>query len=305
MAALQACPGPDRRPKTPRFIPPPGACDCHAHVFGPAAIFPFSPERSYTPEDCTVEDYAGLLDALGFSRGVIVHGGAHGTDNRATLNALARLGERVRGVAVIRAGLPDTEVQAMHEAGMRGCRISTVVRGGANFTDMEALAAQTAPLRWHLVLHLHRSDELVELAPRLRRIGNDFVLDHLGRITAQEGERSAAFRTLLDLLDTGRCWVKLASLYRLSSVAYPHRDMLPMIHRVVAARPDRIIWGSNWPHPIHTGPMPNDGDLVDLIPLWVPDAGERQKMLVDNPETLYGFSPRTRERPPEGLRSLL
>jgi len=291
---MQPCPGPDRRPKKPRFTPPPGACDCHAHVFGPASTFPFSIERSYTPEDCSGEEYASLLDTLGFDRGVIVHGGAHGTDNRVTLNALTRLGNRARGEAVIRAGLPDSEVQAMHDAGMRGCRISTVVRGGANFTDMEALAAQTAPLRWHLVLHLHRSAELVELAPRLRRIGCDFVLDHLGRVTAQEGEHSPGFQTILDLLDTDRCWVKLASLYRLSAEPYPHRDMLGMIHRIVEARPDRIIWGSNWPHPIHAGVMPNDGDLVDLIPLWVPDARDRQRMLVENPETLYGFSPSMR-----------
>lgn len=298
---MQPCAGPDRHPRKPRYTPPPGACDCHAHVFGPQAVFAFSPERSYTPEDCTVQDYAALLDTLGFRRAVVVHGGAHGTDNRATLDAIARLGDRARGVAVIRAGLADAEVQALHAGGMRGCRISTVVRGGASFADFDALAAQTAPLGWHLVLHLHRSEELLALAPRLRRIGNDFVLDHLARITAAEGADSAAFRTLLDLLDTDRCWVKLASLYRLSSEPYPHRDMLPMIHRVIAARPDRVIWGSNWPHPIHTGPMPNDGDLADLIPLWVPEEKARERMLVENPERLYGFSPQTRTQEPFGM----
>ncbi len=289
IGAPPACQGPDRNLRSPRFRMPDGAIDCHAHIFGPQAQFPFSDERSYTPEDCTVEQYVALLDALGIDRCVIVHGGAHGTDNSVTLDALARLGQRARGVAVIRPGLGQAALQAMHDGGMRGCRISTVVRGGARFEHMEALAQETLPLGWHLVLHLHESKELCDLAPRLLALQNPFVVDHLGHVLGSEGVDSPGFRTLLQLLETGRCWVKLASLYRSSSEPYPHRDMLPMIHAVANAFPERLIWGSNWPHPIYRGFMPNDADLVDLIPLWVPDEARQKQMLVDNPARLYGF----------------
>jgi predicted TIM-barrel fold metal-dependent hydrolase len=163
------------------------------------------------------------------------------------------------------------------------------VRGGASFEHLEALAHETAEWNWHMVLHLKHSIELVDLAPRLRKIANPFVVDHLGHVLGDEGMGAPALQTLLELLDTDRCWVKLASLYRSSSKPYPHEDMLPMIHKIAEARPDRIIWGTNWPHPIHTGPMPNDGDIVDLVPLWVPDADRQRQMLVDNPARLYGF----------------
>jgi predicted TIM-barrel fold metal-dependent hydrolase len=272
---------------------PPGACDTHVHVFGPQAKFPFSEQRSYTPEDCTYEDLMELHAALGIDRAVIVHGGAHGTDNRATLAALDRNPGKLRGVAVIPSGLPRRELEDMSRRGMRGCRMSTVVSGGASFAHLRGLAEETSDLGWHLVLHFNAATELVDVAPQLLQIRNSFVLDHLARISAAEGVDSEPFRTLLRLLDTGRCWIKLASLYRLSSEPYHHRDMLPMIRKVVELRPDRILWGGNWPHPICPVPMPNDGDLVDLIPLWLPDHRTQQLALVDNPALLYGFEPVT------------
>ncbi len=283
------CPGPDRHPSRPTFIMPKGACDTHVHVFGPQAQFPFSDQRSYTPEDCTYEDLVQLHAVLGIDRAVIVHGGAHGIDNRATLAALDRNPSRLRGVAVIPSGLPQNELADMHRRGMRGCRMSTVVSGGATFEHLDRLASETFDLGWHLVLHFHAASELIDIAPQLRATRSSFVLDHLARISAAEGVDSEPFRTLLQLLDTDRCWVKLASLYRLSAEPYPHRDMLPMIEKVVALRPDRILWGSNWPHPICPVAMPNDGDLVDLIPLWLPDARSQKLALVDNPTSLYGF----------------
>jgi predicted TIM-barrel fold metal-dependent hydrolase len=289
-ASAPPCQGPDRQLRRPRYAMPAGAVDCHAHVFGPAARYPFSPERSYTPEDCTVAQYGTLLDTLGIDRCVLVQGGPHGTDNRVTLDAIAELGARARGVAVIRPGLGAQALQALHDGGMRGCRISTVVRGGASFEHLEALAAETHALGWHLVLHLRQSAELRALAPRLRALPNPFVLDHLGHVLGSEGTASEGFACVMELLDTDRCWVKLASLYRSSAEAWPHADMLPMIHAVARARPDRLLWGSNWPHPIHAGAMPNDADLVDLIPLWVPDAETQRRMLVDNPARLYGFA---------------
>lgn len=286
---MHACPGPDRQTRRPAFRMPAGACDCHAHIFGPQEQYPFSEQRSYTPEDCTVDDYRNLLDVLGVERCVIVHGGAHGTDNRVTLDALRRLGGRARAVVVMPPGLSIGERRDMHRLGVRGYRMSTVVGGGVGFDRLEALAAEAAELGWHLVLHFRRAAEMVELAARLQALQVDYVLDHMGRIRGDEGVDSPGFRALAELLDGGRAWAKLASLYRLSSQPYPHADMLPMIHEVARRWPDRIIWGSNWPHPICDVPMPNDGDLVDLIPLWVPDAQVQHKMLVDNPARLYGF----------------
>lgn len=286
---MHACPGPDRQTRRPKFTLPRGSTDCHVHVFGPQATFPFSPQRSYTPEDCTFEDLAQLHATLGIERAVIVHGGAHGTDNSATLAALDRRPDRLRGVAVIPSGLPTATLEDMHRRGMRGCRMSTVVSGGASFDHLQRLSDETLDLGWHLVLHFNRSAELVDVEPMLKAVRSRFVLDHLARITGDEGIQSPGFQALMRLLDTDRCWVKLASLYRLSSEPYPHRDMLPMVERVVAARPDRILWGSNWPHPICPVAMPNDGDLVDLIPLWFPDAAAQRRALVVNPDELYGF----------------
>ncbi|MEP9378616.1 amidohydrolase family protein [Aquabacter sp. CN5-332] len=286
---MHACPAPDRNTKTPAFKMPRGACDTHVHVFGPQVVFPFSPKRSYTPEDCTFEDLQKLHAILGIDRAVIVHGGAHGTDNRATLDALDRSPGTLRGVAVIPSGLPRAELEDMHRRGMRGCRMSTVVSGGASFDHLERLSDETRDLGWHLVLHFNKASELVDVAPRLEAIKSPFVLDHMARIDGREGVDSLAFAILMGLLDTDRCYVKLASLYRLSAEPYPHRDMLPMIERVVEARPDRILWGSNWPHPICPVPMPNDGDIVDLIPLWLPDETTQRLALVDNPAALYGF----------------
>jgi 2-pyrone-4,6-dicarboxylate lactonase len=288
---MHDCAGPDRGTRRPRFVMPRNACDCHVHIFGPQSMFPFSGHRSYTPEDCTFEDLERLHATLGVDRAVIVHGGAHGTDNTVTLAALDRKPETLRGVAVIPSGLPSGELETMHRRGMRGCRMSTVVSGGASFAHLRALAEETFDLGWHLVFHFNRSSELVEIAPQLRDIRSAFVLDHLARITPHEGVSSTAFTTLMHLLDTDRCWVKLASLYRLSQEPYPHSDMLPMIARVVEARPDRILWGSNWPHPICPVPMPNDGDLVDLIPLWLPNEDVQRFALVENPSELYGFAP--------------
>jgi predicted TIM-barrel fold metal-dependent hydrolase len=287
---MNQCQGPVRDTRKPIFKVPAGACDTHAHVFGPSDRYPFSAQRSYTPPDCTIEQYLALLDILGFDRGVIVQGGANGTDNCVTLDAIATAPNRLRGVAVIPSGLGEKALIEFHQRGIRGVRMSTVVSGGVGFDHLDRLAREVGPMGWHVMLHFHAASELVDVAPQLQTLPCAFILDHMARITGAEGVTSAAFETVLRLLDTDKCWLKLASLYRLSMLPYPHQDMLPMIHEVVRRRPDRIIWGSNWPHPIHKGTMPNDGDLVDLIPLWVPDETVQIQMLVTNPASLYGFS---------------
>jgi 2-pyrone-4,6-dicarboxylate lactonase len=280
-------PGPHRNTRTPKYRAPAGATDCHAHIFDPAH-FPYSPDTFYAPETSDARDYDRMLAAIGFARAALVHTGAYGNDNRVTLDAISRHRDSFRGVAIVPPELPSDQLAALHAGGMRGSRFSTIE--GVGFSQLARVAGETHELGWHVVLHFRNAAELLDIEPVLERIRNPFVLDHLARITAAEGVASEPFGALLRLLDTDRCYVKLASIYRLSSEPYPYRDMLPMIHAVVARRPDRIIWGSNWPHPVHThSPIPNDGDMVDLIPLWVPDPAGQRRMLVDNPAALYGF----------------
>jgi predicted TIM-barrel fold metal-dependent hydrolase len=288
---IPVCPGPVRATKTPAYRPPPNATDTHAHIFGPVGRFPYAAERTYTPEECTTDDYRRMLATIGFSRAALVQGGAHGTDNRAILDAIAQRPANYRGVVVIPPGQSQSDLAALDAAGIRGVRLSTMSGSGVDFSHLERLAGEIGDLGWHVLLHFKDPTELLEVASTLRRLRIPFVLDHIARISAAGGVTSDPFRTLMALLDTGRCYVKFASLYRLSSEPYPHNDLLPMIRAIVSARPDRIIWGSNWPHPIHYhGVMPDDGDLVDLIPLWVPDPADQVRMLVTNPDALYRFS---------------
>jgi 2-pyrone-4,6-dicarboxylate lactonase len=286
--AIPNCPGPIRATKKPRYQPPPGATDCHAHIFGPPEQYPYSDGRSYTPETCTAADYAAMLATIGFTRAALVQGGAHGTDNRPVLDAIARDYDHFRGVAVIPPGLRSDQLAMLNAGGIRGVRLSTMV--GFDFSQLARLAGEVHELDWHVLLHFKHAAELIDVEPVLTHIRNPFILDHLAHLTPADGITSDPFRAVLRLLDTGRCYVKLASLYRSSAEPYPHRDMLPLVHAVVKARPNRIIWGSNWPHPIlYDRAMPNDGDLVDLIPMWVPDPADQQRILVDNPAELYGF----------------
>lgn len=288
---MKACLPPDPNVRPPVFRPPAGSCDCHAHVFGPSIKYPFVAERSFTPPDCLVSDYLKTLDALGFSRGVIVHGSAHGVDNRVSADAIAQAPDRLRGVAVVDATFDDKDIAALDRAGFRGTRMSTVVKGGPGFGQLEEIAARVGPFGWHLVTHVQRSVELVDLAPRLLATGLPLVVDHIARITASEGLAAPAYQTLLSLLDTGRTWVKLSALSRTSNKSFPWDDMKPLVQGVIAHRPDRILWGTDWPHPNMFDGMPNDGDLMDAFASWVPDPGQQTQILVENPAALY-FAPR-------------
>jgi predicted TIM-barrel fold metal-dependent hydrolase len=266
---------PEPNTRKPRLAAPPGACDTHCHIFGPVAKFPFAEKRRYTPDDRLVTEYRRMAGTLGFERAVLVQSSAHGTDNRAMLHAIAEGGENFRGIAIVDSGVSDRALEEMHEAGIRGVRMNTLGGGvGVGIEHLEPLAAKAAELGWSVSLHLGNIDEMAALAPRLKALSAPFIIDHFGRIRGGQGIGNAGFQALLRLIaEVDNCWVKLASFYRLSDAGPPaYADMTPIARALIEARPDRLVWGSNWPHPNYRGAMPNDGDLFDILKDWAPEA---------------------------------
>ena len=284
-------PHPDPHPPT-AFRPAPGACDAHCHVFGPADRFPFAAGRSYTPPDAGVEDLARLHARLGLDRAVIVQASCHGTDNAALLDALRRGAGRYAGVAMIDEATTDDELDELHAAGVRGTRMNFVAHlGGApTASAVERIVARAAERDWHVVLHLDAAD-LARYAPLLALLPCPYVIDHMGRIDATAGLDQEPFRALLALLHRGdRCWVKLSGAERLTAAGPPpYDDVVPFAQALIAAAPDRVLWGTDWPHP-NVRHMPDDGDLVDLLAAFAPDEDVRHRILVDNPARLYDFA---------------
>ena len=276
-------------PSQPRFVPPPGAVDAHVHVFGPEAEFPFSPKAKYHPEDATPEMLFALRDRLGFSRNVIVQASCHGTDNRATLNGIAKSGGRARGVAVVDPDVTDAELRALDEGGIRGVRFNFLKRlvDNAPKDKFLEIARRIAPLGWHVVVYFE-ADILEELIPFLEAIPTIIVVDHLGRPDIAQGPGGADITAFRRLLDTHKnIWTKVSGAERLSPMGSPFDDFVEVIRPVVEAYPDRVLWGTDWPHPNMDHRIPDDGQLVDIIPRIAPTAELQRKLLVDNPERLY------------------
>jgi 2-pyrone-4,6-dicarboxylate lactonase len=288
------CAPPDFAPRKPRLAFAPLACDCHAHILGPASRHAYSPERVYTPPDCLPGDYRAMLATLGVERAVLVQPSVYGTDNNVMLQALQEAGPAFRAVAVVDWSIGDAELESLHAAGVRGVRVNVVdVKDGNDALPLErlrTLARRIAPLGWHLELLAH-----VDAFPGLDRDLADFPVDvvfgHLGYMRTDIGLGAPGFQALLRLMQRGRCWVKLTGPYRISATALPHADVTPFARALLRAAPDRVVWGSDWPHVMVKGPMPNDGDLADLLPEWIPDEDQRRRVLVDNPARLYGFPP--------------
>ncbi len=291
MIAEPTCQGPDPDPKTPKFKPPPKTCDTHAHIFGPQSKFPYAEGRGYTPPDALTPDYLHVLRVLGVERGIIVHASMQGATNLSTLDALAGLGDNFRGIAVVRPDVDRAELQRLHDGGMRGARMTTFVAGGTGAEHVEALAKRIAEFGWLSELHLGNVDELVDFAPLLRGLPTPYLIDHFGRVRGDQGVDNAGFQALLRLLgEDEKCWVKLCSFYRLSQAGPPdYADMAPLARALIEACPDRLVWGTNWPHPSVEGAMPNDGDLMNLLFDWCPDETIRSRILADNPGRLFGF----------------
>jgi predicted TIM-barrel fold metal-dependent hydrolase len=284
-------PPPHPDPHPPRaFTPPPAACDAHCHVFGPADRFPFSPARSYTPPDAGIDDFERLQKRLGLSRAVLVQASCHGTDNAALLDGLRRGNGRYAGVAMIDDATTDAELAELHEAGVRGTRVNFVAHlGGAPDLDrVERTVARVAARRWHIVLHFDAAD-LPAYAAFLDRLACPYVIDHMARIDASAGLDQGPFQALLRLLADDRCWVKVSGAERLTAGgAPPYDDVVPYARALIANAADRVLWGTDWPHP-NVRHMPDDGDLVDLLADFAPDEATRHRILVDNPQRLYDF----------------
>ena len=292
MSQAPPCAAPDFAPRQPQLKVPAGSCDCHAHILGPAARFPYSDERVYTPPDCLLADYRAMLTALGLARAVLVQPSVYGSDNRVLLNALDAMQGAWRGVAVVEPDVSASALQEMHAAGVRGVRVNVVDvqsnKGVLPLKQLRGLAERIAPLGWHMefLLHVH---EFPRLDQQLAGFPVDVVFGHLGYLPTHLGIGDAGFQALLRLLQAGRAWVKLTGPYRLSGSKLPYADVAPFAHALLDAEPRQIVWGSDWPHVMVKGAMPNDGDLMDMLSTWIPDPSIRHQVLVSNPERLYGF----------------
>ncbi len=275
-------------PSKPRFVPPPGAVDAHCHVFGPQAAFPFSAKAKYLPEDAGPEMLFALRDHLGFARNVIVQASCHGTDNAATLNAIAKSGSMARGVAVVDPAISEAELAALHEGGMRGVRFNFLKRlvDDAPKDKFLELAARL-PLGWHVVVYFE-ADILAELRPFLDAIPVPLVIDHMGRPDVTQGPDGADMRAFRALLDSrADVHFKATCPDRLDPAGPPWDNFARAVAPLVAAYPDRALWGTDWPHPNMQDAIPDDGALVDMIPRIAPTVELQRKLLIDNPMRLY------------------
>ncbi len=275
-------------PSTPALKLPEGACDAHCHVFGPAEKFPFAPQRTYTPVDAPWERLETLHDQLGLARTVLVQASCHGTDNAAMLDAIARSNGTCRGVGMVDRDVTDAELIRLNKGGVRGIRFNFVTHLGkdANIEAVQELAGRIAPLGWHAVVHFE-ADRLESLAPILSSLPVPMVIDHMGRPDASKGVEQRAFQMLLELMQDERFWVKVCGAERISRAGPPYDDAVPFARELVTRFENRVLWGTDWPHPNIREDMPDDGALVDLLGRIAPDRGLLEKLLVHNPTRLY------------------
>jgi 2-pyrone-4,6-dicarboxylate lactonase len=283
------CSGPDPHPGPPtRFKVPPGAVDCHAHIIGLPPRYPFVDTRSYTAPEASARAYLAMLKATGMTHGVLVQPSVHGTDNSLIAETLRSEKGKLRGIAVVAPEVSERELAALNEAGYRGCRLNVLFGGGIGLAAIDTLAKKVAPFGWHLQF-LIDVREIAPIAKKLEKLPVPWVVDHMGYVPAHEGVSNAGFRTLVSLLRDTDGWVKISGAFRLSSEGAPYRDTIPFAHALLEARPDRLVWGSDWPHVAIKPPTPKIGELLDLLADWVPDEGQRKRVLVDNAHKLYAF----------------
>lgn len=276
-----------RSRRKPAFKLPPLSCDAHCHVFGPAAKFPYAPNRRYTPEDAPKEALAALHAHLGVERAVIVQASCHGKDNRAMLDCIAWHPQRYRGVAIVDDTFSDADFDTLDSGGVRGVRFNFVKHlGGA--PDMAVFNRVIDRIKghgWHVVLHIDAPD-IIPLSDMIRNLPLPFVIDHMGRVPGKLGVAQPPFQALLELAKLENAWIKVCGSERISMP--PYTEAIPIAHALVEARPDRVLWGTDFPHPNATHEA-DEADLVDLVAKFALDAAKQKLLLVDNPARLYGF----------------
>lgn len=280
---------PDPAPKTPRLKLPAGACDTHIHLFGPASKYPFDPGSRYVSRDALPEDNIRLQQALGLSHAVVVSGGGYGRNTRHLADTLERFPGRFRGVALLPEDTPRQEFERLTRLGVRGLRFCSPAHGAHLPHLSPDIARRAAEHGWHVQYYPHAGD-IVDVADQLLALPNDIVLDHFAAVPAAGGVDQPAFRTVLRMLESGRVWVKLSGPMRCSRQEPPYPEVTPLARALVRHAPERLLWGSDWPHPRIEGEMPDAGHLFELFQQWTPNETTRRRILVDNPAKLYGFS---------------
>jgi len=276
-------------PTRPAFVAPAGAVDAHCHVFGPGDVFPYAPQRKYTPGDAPKEALFELRDFLGFARNVIVQASCHGSDNRAMVDALVTAGDKARGIAVVDPEVSTSELAEMHAAGVRGVRFNFLKRL-VDTTPREhyvQIAEKIIPLGWHVVIYFE-APELEDLTPFITSLPATVVIDHMGRPDVDFGVEHPQWQRFIALMDEHpNLWVKVSGPERLSKIGSPYDDVVPFGRALVERYPDRVLWGTDWPHPNMTTHMPDDGTLVDFIPRIATTQALQEQLLVRNPMRLY------------------
>ena len=283
------CLGPNPNPRPPRFALPDGATGCHIHLFPADDPYPYVADRDYTPAPADAAALRSLYDTLGISRFVAIQPSVYGRDNRAQLRRAGAVGLPFRAVVVVEAGISDREMQALHDQGARGVRYILAHPGGLDLAGLERSADQAAAFGWHLEL-LVKSDQLIELAPRLQSLGCPFSCDHIAFMKPDLGLAQAGFVALRKLLDSGRGWVKFSGAYRMTGQPDQYAAVLPFAQALAEHYGDRIVWGSDWPHVGLSAAMPDTTGLLDILADWVPDEALRRRILVANPAEFYGFN---------------
>jgi D-galactarolactone isomerase len=271
---------------TPKLVAPPGATDTHIHFYD--ASVPTAPGTPM-PGTRTVDEYLAMRDRLGLSRVVVVQPNAYGADNTVTMNAVAQLGPSARGVAVVKANVPEAELDRLTKGGMRGVRFMTLNGGTLGLDALDRITARVQPFGWHAQIQLD-GRELPDKWEQISKVPGRFVIDHTGKFLEPVAPDHVAFKALLKLVDTGRCWVKLSGPYETSRTGPPaYEDVARLARALIKHAPERMLWASNWPHPTAPGGPPDEAALLDLLLDWAPDETTRRKILVDNPAELYGF----------------
>jgi 2-pyrone-4,6-dicarboxylate lactonase len=283
---------PNPNPTKAKFVAPAGACDTHLHVYGPSEIYPLVAERNYTPDPrSTLDDYLKVHRPLGLERAVIVTGSANGTNNQVTMDALARMDGKFKGLALLNAAITDADLLRLKDGGFTGFRVKANGKGGSSFDETKKLIARVRGFDWHVEFMSQSMAEVIGAVPFLRSLQLPYVFDHVAHAEPRQNDHDREFNELLAILKNEKhAWISLYGFYQSSESGPPsYADMVDVVRAIIEARPDRVIWGSNWPHAGIAVPMPNDGNLIDFLLAAAPAENTRKLILADNPAKLYGW----------------